>query len=35
MSPFMMEKIVEYNRTELARQRQKRDWHRLFRIGPA
>jgi len=29
----MMEKIVEHNRTELARQRQKRNWFSLFRNG--
>jgi hypothetical protein len=35
MNPFLMEKIAEHNRAELARQRQKRDWYRLFRIGSA
>ena len=33
MSPYLMEKIVEHNRTELARSRQKRDWRTLFRLG--
>ena len=33
MSPYMMEKIVEHTRTELARSRQKRDWQSLFRLS--
>lgn len=35
MSPYLMEKIVEHNRTELARSRQKRDWRTLFRLSEA
>ena len=35
MSPYLMEKIVEHNRTELARARQKRDWRTLFRLSEA
>ena len=35
MSPYLMEKIVEHNRMELARSRQKRDWRTLFRLGGA
>jgi hypothetical protein len=35
MNPYLMEKIVEHNRTELARSRQKRDWRTLFRLSEA
>lgn len=35
MSPYLMEKIVEHNRTELARARHKRDWRTMFRLGGA
>jgi len=35
MSPYLMEKIVEHNRTELARARQKRDWRTMFRLSEA
>lgn len=35
MNPYLMEKIVEHNRMELARSRHKRDWRSLFRLGEA
>ena len=35
MNPYLMEKIVENKRTELARSRQKRDWRTLFRLSEA
>jgi hypothetical protein len=35
MSPYLMEKIIEHNRAELARARNRRDWRMMFRLGAA
>ena len=33
MNLYAMEKIVEHNRTELAKTRGKRQWRTMFRLG--